>query len=135
MIKPEGTLTKAQRSGPPLVYVVDDEAMLLELATVILEPLGYEICTFRDPQAALEVFTQAHPRPDLVITDYAMHQMNGMELIQECRRLEPNQKILLVSGTVGAEIFEGAPSKPDQFLAKPYYARQLIDLVKGLLAG
>ncbi|HZR20317.1 MAG TPA: response regulator [Verrucomicrobiae bacterium] len=134
MIKPEATALKAQPSSPPLVYVVDDEAMLLELAKVILEPLGYELCTFRDPQSAVTQFARAHPRPDLVITDYAMHQMNGMELIQECRRMEPNQKILLVSGTVGAEIFEGAPARPDQFLAKPYYARQLIDLVKGLLA-
>jgi CheY-like chemotaxis protein len=135
MIEPEETITKTPRSGPPLVYVVDDEAMLLELATVILEPLGYELCTFRDPQSALANFAQSHPRPDLVITDYAMHQMNGMELIRECRRLEPKQKILLVSGTVGSEIFEGASSKPDQFLAKPYYARQLINCVKDLLAS
>jgi CheY-like chemotaxis protein len=134
MIKPEATAAKTQPSSPPLVYVVDDEAMLLELAKVILEPLGYELCTFADLQSAIAHFARAHPRPDLVITDYAMHQMNGMEVIQECRRLEPNQKILLVSGTVGAEIFQGAACKPDQFLAKPYYARQLIDLVKSLLA-
>src|SRR5579863_9564609 len=84
----------------PLVYVVDDEAMLLELAAVILEPLGYEILTFRDPEAALEAFARARQRPALLITDYAMHSMNGMDLIQECRRLEPGQKVLLLSGTV-----------------------------------
>jgi CheY-like chemotaxis protein len=135
MTEPEAIIIKRTDASRPLVFVVDDEAMLLELATVILEPLGYALCTFRDPQTALEAFARAQPRPDLLITDYAMHTMNGMELIEECRRLEPHQKTLLLSGTVGAEIFEEVQCKPDQFLAKPYYARQLIDVVTNMLAG
>jgi DNA-binding NtrC family response regulator len=135
MIEPEVSTTNSGTASKRLVYVVDDEPMLLELATIILEPLGYEICTFRDPETALKAFTRADPRPDLLITDYAMHTMNGMELIEECRRLEPNQKILLLSGTVGVEVFDHSPCRPNQFLAKPYYARQLIDLVKQLLSS
>jgi CheY-like chemotaxis protein len=119
----------------PSVFVVDDEAMLLELATVILEPLGYHILAFRDPLLALDAFSRAQPRPDLLITDYAMDQMNGMDLIQQCRRLEPRQKVLLVSGTVGVEIFHESPYKPDEFLAKPYHARQLSDLVQSMLSS
>jgi CheY-like chemotaxis protein len=134
MIEPEATITRSPRGTKPVVYVVDDEAMLLELATVILEPLGYQILTFRDPENALATFAEADPRPDLLITDYAMHSMNGMHLIQECRRLEPRQKILLISGTVGPEIFSQVASKPDRYLAKPYHARQFIDLVKAMLA-
>jgi CheY-like chemotaxis protein len=117
-----------------LIYVVDDEAMLLELAAIILEPIGFEIKTFRDPGSALEAYTEACPRPALVITDYAMHSMNGMALIEACRRLEPKQKILLLSGTVGPEVYFGLPCQPDRFLGKPYQARQLIDMVKSMLA-
>jgi two-component system, cell cycle sensor histidine kinase and response regulator CckA len=135
MIEPEATFTNPTPGAARMVYVVDDEPMLLELAAVILEPLGHQIIIFRDPEAALKAFAHAHPRPDLLITDYAMHSMNGMELIQECRRLEPNQKILLLSGTVGIEVFHEAPCKPDQFLAKPYHARQLIDVVRDMLSG
>ena len=135
MIEPEVSTTNPGTASKRVVYVVDDEPMLLELATIILEPLGYQIRTFRDPETALEAFAQAHPRPDLLITDYAMHTMNGMELIEECRRLEPNQKILLLSGTVGVEVFDQSPFRPNQFLAKPYYARQLIDLVKQVLSS
>jgi CheY-like chemotaxis protein len=134
MTDAEATIDKSTTTKP-LVYVVDDEAMLLELATVILEPLGYEIATFRDPEEALEAFTHSCPRPALLITDYAMHSMNGMDLIHGCRRLEPQQKVLLLSGTVGPEIFHQAAHKPDQFLAKPYHARQLIELVKGMLSS
>jgi CheY-like chemotaxis protein len=135
MTGPKATATLPALETKPLVFVVDDEAMLLELATVILEPLGYDIVTFRDPATALRAFARSQPRPGLLITDYAMHSMNGMELIQECRRLEPHQKILLLSGTVGIEIFHDASAKPDQFLAKPYQAKQLVELVRAMLMG
>src|SRR6202000_2057380 len=88
-----------KKSGA-LIYVVDDEPMLLELAEVILQPEGYDIQTFRDPEKALQTFTAGKLRPALLVTDYAMHTMNGMELIEGFRKLEPAQKILLVSGTV-----------------------------------
>jgi CheY-like chemotaxis protein len=117
----------------PLIYVVDDEPMLLELATVILEPQGYHLKTFRDPELALQSFDAARPRPDLLITDYAMHTMNGMQLVEKFRRIEPRQKILLVSGTVGEEVFRDSAERPNDFLAKPYQASQLTSAVKTLL--
>jgi CheY-like chemotaxis protein len=121
------------RNSGALIYVVDDEPMLLELATVILEPQGYHIKTFRDPDLALEAFRSASPRPAVLITDYAMHTMNGMELIEQFRSLEPRQKILLVSGTVGEDIYRNSPSKPDHFLPKPYQASELSTIVASLL--
>jgi CheY-like chemotaxis protein len=126
--------TQPAKNSKPLIYVVDDEPMLLELASAILEPQGYQIQVFRDPEVALQTFTAAAPRPDLLITDYAMHTMNGMELIEQFRRLNPRQKILLVSGTVAEDIYDTSQVKPDRFLAKPYQAPQLVDLVKELLA-
>ena len=125
----------AEKDSLGLIYVVDDEAMLLELATIILEPRGYTIQTFRDPNSALAAFTAAQPRPILLITDYAMHHMNGMALIAACRRIEPNQKTLLISGTVGEDIFLDSTCKPDAYVAKPYHARQLIEMVESTVAS
>ena len=122
------------KSREALIYVVDDEPMLLELASVILEPLGYTIQTFRGPESALRAFTTAQPQPALIITDYAMHSMTGLELTEACRRIQPKQKVLLLSGTVGPEILRNAPVKPDRFLAKPYQAKQLSDMVRLMLA-
>jgi CheY-like chemotaxis protein len=130
--------TNSLESGPrggALIYVVDDEPMLLELASVILEPLGYTLETFCGPEAALRAFQAADPPPVLLITDYAMHAMTGLELVEACRQIRPRQKALLVSGTVGPDIFRNAPVKPDRFLAKPYQAKQLIDTVQAMLAG
>jgi CheY-like chemotaxis protein len=117
----------------PLVFAVDDEPMLLELIALVLEPLGYRVRTFRDPATAVRAFSLAKPQPAVVITDYAMHMMNGMDLIRECRQINPGQKIILVSGTVDETIYRNSTVKPDCFLAKPYPAKQLAEMVKSLV--
>jgi DNA-binding response OmpR family regulator len=126
------TETKGGGNSSPMIFVVDDESMLLDLAMAILEPQGFDVRTFRDPQTALSEFSAA--KPALVITDYAMGAMNGMDLVRECRRVNPRQKIMLLSGTVDERIYDGKEVKPDFFLAKPYQVREFIDSVKKLAA-
>jgi CheY-like chemotaxis protein len=118
-----------------IVFAVDDEPMLLELVSLVLEPLGYRVRTFRDPATAVRAFALAQPPPAVVVTDYAMHTMTGMDLIRECRRINPTQKILLVSGTVDESVYRDSDAKPDGFLAKPYQAKDLADLVKQMIAS
>lgn len=123
----------SQSNNPgPLVFVVDDEPMLLELAEAILKPLNCVIRTFRDPEVALKAY--ATDRPELVITDYAMGRMSGMDLVRECRRAHPEQKIILLSGTVDEQVFADAPVKPNRFISKPYQIKEFSDHVKALLA-
>ena len=112
------------------IFVVDDEPMLLELAAAILQPLGYEVRTFRDPKEALAEFSTV--KPALVVTDYAMGAMSGMDLIRECKRVNPRQKIVLLSGTVDENIYADSSAKPDVFLAKPYQVRDLVKSVQEL---
>jgi two-component system cell cycle sensor histidine kinase/response regulator CckA len=135
MNEPNEDSSGRRKRGEELIYLVDDEPMLLELASAILKPLGYSVVTFRSPETALRAFELAEPRPALIVTDYAMHSMTGLELASACRRLRPKQKVLLVSGTVGPDILRDAPVKPDRFLAKPYHAKQLIEAVGATLAG
>ncbi len=117
----------------PLVFAVDDEPMLLELATLILQPLGFRVATFRDPIAAVRTFSLTNPLPVLIITDFAMHQMNGLDLIRDCRLIHPDQKILMVSGTVDETVYRDSPHQPDAFLPKPYSAAELTAAVNKLL--
>jgi CheY-like chemotaxis protein len=122
-------------NAPVTIFVVDDEPMLLEMAVMILEPLHFRVRTFRDPQTALAEFSAANPRPALIVTDYAMHSMSGMDLIRECRRIHPKQKIILLSGTVDESIYTKAEVKPDRFLAKPYQVSDFVTLVQSLATG
>lgn len=122
-------------NAPVTIFVVDDEPMLLEMAVMVLEPLHFRVRTFRDPQTALAEFSAANPRPALIVTDYAMHSMSGMDLIRECRRIHPKQKIILLSGTVDENIYTKAEAKPDRFLAKPYQVSDFVTLIQSLATG
>jgi CheY-like chemotaxis protein len=120
------------KATPPAIFVVDDEVLLLDLAEAILSPLGCKVYKFSDPELALQEFPKVAPA--VVITDYAMGRMSGMDLIRECRRLNPQQKIILISGTVDGEVFANAAVKPDVFVAKPYDISKLMEVVGKLIA-
>ena len=125
------SLTKTSNTGDPpaTIFVVDDEPMLLDLAATVLQPLGFNVRTFRDPKRALAEYPVA--RPVVVVTDYAMGGMNGLDLVRECRLVNPQQKTILLSGTVDENIYANAQIKPDRFLAKPY---RIPDFVKSIQA-
>ncbi|MGH8024381.1 MAG: response regulator [Limisphaerales bacterium] len=126
---------RSQRADMPMVYVVDDEVGLLELAQMLLEDEGFRVRTFADPRRALAEFQAAAPPPNLVVTDYAMEGMNGLQLIQECRKLRPGQKTILVSGTVDESIYANSAVKPDRFFAKPYNNDEFAAAVRALAPG
>ena len=126
--------TSGVAGSSPTIFVVDDEQMLLDLAEMILEPAGFDVRLFRDPQKALTEYIAARPPPDVLVTDYAMGQMNGMDLIRECKQLNPQQKTILLSGTVDEAIYSGSDVKPDRFLAKPYQINRLVEVIHSLIA-
>lgn len=117
----------------PVVFAVDDEVMILELIAMVLAPHGYAVETFDDPAQALEAVKANPARVSLVITDYAMHTMNGMEFIEQCRSVAPDLKIILASGTVNEQVYAQSPVKPDGFLAKPFQTSHLVAMVRQLI--
>jgi CheY-like chemotaxis protein len=120
-------------ASAPRIFVVDDEPILLELAEHILSNIHADVRTFSNPEVALQTYTNAEKHPDLIITDFAMHEMDGLALIRACRKLDPKQKILLISGTVDESAFAGTGLRPDGFLAKPYQPAALTNAVQKLL--
>ena len=119
----------------PTIFVVDDGQMLLDLAEVILEQAGFKVHLFHDPQEALSAYVAARPAPDVLITDYAMAKMSGMDLIRECKRLNPQQKTILLSGTVDESVYTNSPIKPDFLMAKPYHIHKLVEMIHSLAAS
>jgi CheY-like chemotaxis protein len=115
------------------IFVVDDEQMLLDLAVAILQPLGFNVRTFTDPRVALKEFPDA--KPAVIVTDYAMGEMNGLELVRECKRVNPQQKMILLSGTVDEAIYADLPQKPDRFMVKPYPVQEFVETIQELAAG
>ena len=135
MGQPEHSRTLPPEPRKTLVYIVDDEVVLADLARASLEPGPYVIQQFQDPELALRSFLRAKRKPDLLLSDYAMGKMSGLELIQHCKEAHPDLKTILISGTAGADILQSASVKIDQFLGKPYEPAVLRELVEAVMAG
>jgi CheY-like chemotaxis protein len=117
----------------PLIYIVDDNPRLAEIAELILKSEGYRLRAFTDPRLALRSIRQTKSKPDLLVTDFAMDPMNGLELVESCRAIIPDLKVLLLSGTIAPEAVLNQPVRVNQFLGKPYRPSQLTGAVEALL--
>jgi DNA-binding NtrC family response regulator len=121
-----------EHAAAPLAYVVDDEPMLLDLNEAVLRGIGFDVRRFRAAEIAFEAYKAAPVPPRIIITDYAMHRMTGLDLIIQCRAMNPGQKVLMVSGTVDASVFATSSQKPDAFMPKPYSTDHLTEVVRSL---
>ena len=118
-----------------LIYVVDDESMIGEVVEVILSLEGLRSKFFQNPLSALSEIGEANPRPSLLLTDFVMTPLNGMELIERCKELYPGLKTILYSGNVGEDITQFYSVQPDAFLSKPFLPKTLVNTVQSVLKG
>src|SRR5215472_1276568 len=88
----------APQEEPSHILLVDDNNHGLIARKAVLEELGYKICTAKTGEEALELY--ASRKFDLVVTDYKMPKMNGIELIQKIRKSDSNARIIMLSGFV-----------------------------------
>ncbi|MGV3772367.1 MAG: response regulator [Verrucomicrobiales bacterium] len=135
LTKAEPNLEPNLSLSPGLVYIVDDELLIGEVVEAILNMEGFEAKVFGNPEEAYRSFADEPRKPDLLISDFVMTPMNGMELIERCKELQPGLKTILYSGNVGQEITSQYTTKPDGFMSKPFLPRTLITLVQSVLAG
>ena len=119
--------------GERLIFVVDDESMIGEVVEVILKLKGFQPKFFTNPELAYQAVVDHEPKPELLLTDFLMSPINGMELIERCKQVHPSLKTILFSGNVGEEIMQYYSTKPDGFLSKPFLPRTLVSVVNSVL--
>ena len=117
------------------ILVADDETHILHVVSLKLRNAGFIVVTARDGQEALEM-AQAD-RPDLIITDYHMPQLSGLELCQRLKRDPKTTGIPAIMLTARGYHLE--PSDTEQsgilrMLSKPFSPRQLLTTVNEVLA-
>jgi DNA-binding NtrC family response regulator len=120
-------------ASPRQVFVVDDNSTLVEFATAVLESAGHKVRPFCDPKEVLNALNEAGPKPALLVTDYDMGEINGLDLIVSSHKIHPALKTVLLSGTVGKSTVLKHPARVNRFLSKPYRGAQLKRLVAELL--
>jgi PAS domain S-box-containing protein len=122
------------RSGTETVLVCDDYAAVRRATHMILSNHGYDALSADGPQEALRI-AKDHPQPiKLLITDVVMPGMNGPQLAKEITALQPDIRVLFVSGyTSDVVIHDGVTERRTSFLQKPYVFKELLQRVRELL--
>lgn len=113
------------------VMIVDDEDYILKaLKRTINMYTDWDVETYQDPREALRrarttVF-------DAVITDYMMPEINGLELLQELRDIQPDTIRILLTGVIDIETVMSAINKAGafRFIPKPWDDEQLLDNIR-----
>jgi two-component system KDP operon response regulator KdpE len=115
----------------PRILVVDDEPQLTRVLRTGLKSHGYDVRTAADGLSGLETFNDWHP--DLVITDLAMPNMNGLELCRKVRAVSPAPIIVLSAKGEEKTKVEALDIGADDFVTKPFGIDELLARIRAAL--
>ncbi len=119
---------------PPLVLVVEDEAALVTLLRYNLEREGFRVTEARDgEEAMLQIAEQV---PDLVILDWMLPLMSGIEVCRQLRRLPETRRLPIVMLTARGEEgdkLRGLDAGADDYITKPFSPSELIARLRAVL--
>jgi len=119
-------LTPEDDFRQPVVLVVDDEPLVADTLSAILENAGFSILTAYDGRTALQL--ASHGVPDLLISDVAMPRMSGVELAVQLLEAIPECKVLLFSGhATSSDLVHAIDAGYDfHLLAKPLHPTEML---------
>src|SRR5690349_7010292 len=123
-------------SASKTILVADDESHILHVVSLKLKNAGYRVLTARDGQEALEMAQQE--KPDLLITDYHMPQLSGIELCRKLKQDPATTNIPAIMLTARGYSLEPADTEQSgilRMLSKPFSPRHLLATVEEVLAG
>jgi CheY-like chemotaxis protein len=116
------------------VFVVDDERPVMQLCVTILELQGHRVEGFT--RGAELLARVAAVVPDLVVVDYKMPNLGGMEVVRRLRADHPELRVVLISGHSGPDLtHEADHARVDAVLLKPFTPGELARTVADLLNG
>ncbi|MEH1871432.1 hybrid sensor histidine kinase/response regulator [Nostoc sp.] len=113
-----------------LILVVDDEAAIRDVTKISLENHNYKAITASDGIEAIALYAEHQDKISLVLTDMLMPSMDGITTIRTLRKMNPNVKIIAVSGLTSQDKVNTAYDMGIKaFLSKPYTASQLLQTI------
>ncbi len=128
--------TEPAPRGEETVLVVEDEPMILDLTTTMLELQGYTVLPAARPDEAILLARDHAGRIDLLMTDVIMPGMNGRELAAQLAPLHPEMRQLFMSGyTANVIAHHGVLDEDVHFIQKPFSLKELAAKVREVLVG
>ncbi|GAB4562207.1 MAG: response regulator [Geothermobacteraceae bacterium] len=114
------------------VVIIDDEQIILELTSMVLGSRGYQVVTAEDAIIGLELI-EKH-RPEVVLLDYMMPRMNGLEALKRIRAEYPETYVIMFTGKGSEEIaVELMKAGASDYILKPFSNQNLVERIENVL--
>jgi DNA-binding response OmpR family regulator len=122
------------------ILVIDDEQEVLNLIRLSLEPAGFRVLRTSNPEEGLRMALRE--KPDLLVLDIMMPDLDGLELLRRVRRHQAMEKVptIIVSARVSSvdqqrmvQLMQGDPDEVDAYIGKPFDPASLLKTVKRVL--
>ena len=118
-------------STQPLVLVADDEPRITKLVSIALQAEGFRVVSSNSGEDALRKAEEI--RPDVVLLDIVMPDLDGIEVMQQLRELRPVPVILLTAKGSTSDKAKGLDLGADDYVAKPFHPDELAARVRAVL--
>jgi two-component system alkaline phosphatase synthesis response regulator PhoP len=118
------------------ILAVDDERHIVRLVQINLMKEGYEVVTANNGREALEMI--ASEKPDLVVMDVMMPEMDGFEALEKMKADPATANIpiiMLTAKAQDADVFSGWQKGADLYLTKPFNPTELLTFVKRIFSS
>lgn len=116
-----------------MVLVIDDDTDTLTYLFDVLTSEGYGVATAFDPRQGLA--TAAEQKPDVVVLDYSMPWLDGVEVLRDLRQVSPDSRVVMISGVATAEsMHEAMDGGAVGVLTKPARPDAILDAIRRAFA-
>ena len=120
--------------GAGTILLVEDENEILQVLASRLREQGYTVLGFNHPVVSLEFVREKKPVIDVLLTDFIMPELNGIELYRKLQRFYPSLKCILMSGHIDKKLDERELEALNiHFLQKPVRAHQIAQIIQEML--
>ncbi len=117
------------------ILLIDDESVILDVGVDMLKYLGYSVKTAITGIDAIAEYKRNHDKFDLVILDMIMPKMNGREIFERLKGINPNLKVIFSSGySLESQAVENINLGCLEFIQKPFDIKKLSQKIRGVLS-
>jgi CheY-like chemotaxis protein len=123
-------------AGSPAILIVDDDALMREVCSIIVEESGGRALVAASGEEALQLASRDPHDLAAAVIDFSMPGMDGRACTAALRRLRPALPVVLISGLkISAEVSALVQSGDVSFLAKPFREQELVESILKALNG
>ncbi len=114
------------------ILIIDDERMILELTSMVLDRRGFEVQTVDNAADGYEIIERE--RPALVLLDYMMPRVNGLDALKEIRARFPDTYVVMFTGKGSEEVaVELMKAGASDYILKPFSNAKLVERIESVL--